>query len=318
MATSSAGIVFEKDMDAAFEETTFTGDFAFRRTVFLNCTLRNVSIYASSLTNCELRDVKIYTSSIAGGTLDKCDIANSAVSKSTLNYCDVLSSKITTSQITHSTLIKSAPTKSAVKACEINMSPPVLRKFPIELRQMMFGYCLQIEEDNKSPALLMALRADKELYPEAIEMFYKLNYFTLNSVTIKTLDDLSPNAVMGIKNLCFDNRDGALPTTDTYGLTPPLVKASQVGTILMRTKCHVGHQGDPLWALRAVDKLRGVSKLLLECIEGPTSQWAVDIWDIQVNMLEKHLSVPGKLECEEAGMKLKSWSAEEGKCLRWH
>lgn len=55
-----------------------------------------------------------------------------------------------------------------------------MRKIPFELRGMIFKDWLGIK-DGKSPVLLIALRGDKELYEQALEVYYKINYFTLTT-----------------------------------------------------------------------------------------------------------------------------------------
>jgi len=43
---------------------------------------------------------------------------------------------------------------------------------------MILKYCLKIVK-GKSPALLVALRGDKELYEQALEVYHETNYLTL-------------------------------------------------------------------------------------------------------------------------------------------
>ncbi|KAE9371263.1 hypothetical protein N431DRAFT_467453 [Stipitochalara longipes BDJ] len=45
---------------------------------------------------------------------------------------------------------------------------------PIELRDMVFAFSL-VRTDGKTPALLLALRGDKEMYLQALKVFYHVN-----------------------------------------------------------------------------------------------------------------------------------------------
>jgi hypothetical protein len=62
-------------------------------------------------------------------------------------------------------------------------SPLSLRRFPPEIRHMVFYECVRIQ-DGKSPILLAALRSDPELYHEALQLFNERNYLTLKWSTV--------------------------------------------------------------------------------------------------------------------------------------
>jgi hypothetical protein len=67
--------------------------------------------------------------------------------------------------------------------CNVTTSPLAIRKFPPGVREMIFQRCIDTKDNkekyNKSPPIIVSLRSDKELYQEAIEVFYKLNLFRL-------------------------------------------------------------------------------------------------------------------------------------------
>jgi hypothetical protein len=53
-----------------------------------------------------------------------------------------------------------------------------LRRFPAEIRQAIFKLTVG-DWEGKTPALIKALRGDREMYLEAMEVFYKINtYFS--------------------------------------------------------------------------------------------------------------------------------------------
>jgi hypothetical protein len=78
-----------------------------------------------------------------------------------------------------------------------------LQKFAPEIRQLIFQFWIAAWIPNKSPAILVALRSDPELYYEALEGFYKMSSFpitlcTLFNVKIKRI---SYKIVERIRNL---------------------------------------------------------------------------------------------------------------------
>jgi hypothetical protein len=75
-----------------------------------------------------------------------------------------------------------------------------LRTFPTEVREMIFKPCL--EGEGNSPALLVALRGDKELYAEAICLFYKANNtYVLSTKNVNSFRDMSERALESIKKV---------------------------------------------------------------------------------------------------------------------
>jgi hypothetical protein len=84
--------------------------------------------------------------------------------------------------------------------CAVTTSPLALRKFPAKIRENIFQFCVRIK-DQKSPALLIALRGDKEMYQEAINLYYKVNLFTVSNDTVDRCTSLSVKALMSISKL---------------------------------------------------------------------------------------------------------------------
>lgn len=56
-------------------------------------------------------------------------------------------------------------------------SSNLLRMFPPEIREHIFNFALDNCWEGKTPALLKALYGDREVYMEAIKVFYKVNTF---------------------------------------------------------------------------------------------------------------------------------------------
>jgi hypothetical protein len=100
---------------------------------------------------------------------------------------------------------------SSMDGCNVTTSPLALRKFPPEIREMIFQRCIDTkdnkEKDNKSPPIIVSLRSDKELYQEAIEVFYKLNFFRLTWKTAPSCKFLSAKAIRSVKKLLLRQVD---------------------------------------------------------------------------------------------------------------
>jgi hypothetical protein len=60
-----------------------------------------------------------------------------------------------------------------------NVAPLTLRRFPAEIRHMIFRATLEGSWKGKAPEFIISLRGDKELYKEALNIFYETNTFAL-------------------------------------------------------------------------------------------------------------------------------------------
>lgn len=153
--------------------------------VMENCTIRGIDIMKTDIRNCTLYYVEIQTSCITNSKLYNCKVFNSSIK---------------TSELFDTRLHESNFEKSQLIGCKVTISPLAFRRFPSELLMMIFKLCLE-SEDGEAPTLLVALRTDKFLYPQAIQLFYKLNYFVLDSRTMSRCRKLSKKAVENISKL---------------------------------------------------------------------------------------------------------------------
>ncbi|CAG8956977.1 hypothetical protein HYFRA_00012028 [Hymenoscyphus fraxineus] len=87
-----------------------------------------------------------------------------------------------------------------------------LRKFPVEIRLMIFELCLSIIPATTpyhesiaqvTPPLLVALRGEKDLYGEAICTFYKINtcYLTFKNYEDFSLRDYNSDCIKNLRHL---------------------------------------------------------------------------------------------------------------------
>lgn len=94
-----------------------------------------------------------------------------------------------------------------------------LRKLPPEVRVMVFDMSLELESHppskcanpkessnvtKKQPALLAALRPDKDIYPETLVIFYNINTLGLDGQTFGRLRYLNTAALQLIKNVTIE------------------------------------------------------------------------------------------------------------------
>jgi hypothetical protein len=80
-------------------------------------------------------------------------------------------------------------------------SPLALRRFPPEIRAMIFTGCIHFG-GFKTPAIIITLRGDKQMYEEAIQIFYKLNSFRVELQNLPDFEAMSIiKAIQGIRKL---------------------------------------------------------------------------------------------------------------------
>lgn len=91
--------------------------------------------------------------------------------------------------------------EEAPSACTLNKLYP-------ELRVLVFKHAFLVEPgSNVTPPLLAALRADKKLYTEAMEVYYSINTFSLTGKnTYSWVYHKSDSSKRLIKNLMVDLR----------------------------------------------------------------------------------------------------------------
>lgn len=97
-------------------------------------------------------------------------------------------------------------TNCTLNDCTVTKSPLAFHRFSEEIKAMIFQYCLAwISDKNtmvrKTPKLLVALRCDSHLYPEAIKLFYKHNVFRLNKENFQDCESMSKHALANIVQL---------------------------------------------------------------------------------------------------------------------
>jgi hypothetical protein len=75
--------------------------------------------------------------------------------------------------------------------------PCLLHTLPPELREAIFKPLL-VDWDGKTPNLVKALRPDKQLYNEALAIFYKFNVFIFHKGNGWSFGDMTKEAVLSL------------------------------------------------------------------------------------------------------------------------
>ena len=148
-------------------------------------------IRGADLISCTMKNIQLHSCAVSGSTLNKCQLSNCVIKNSSL---------------LDSTLHVSKIISCSLDDCSVTRAPLSFRKFPPEIRAAIFAYCLDwvSSEDTrvrKTPVLLVALRGDPELYPEAIDLFYKQNCFRVNLENFDDCNSMSKNVLEKITNL---------------------------------------------------------------------------------------------------------------------
>lgn len=117
-----------------------------------------------------------------------------------------------------------------------------LRAFPPEIREMIFHFSNCLIWTGKTPAILVALRGDPDLYHEALELFYRRNVFRLRNRNAWQTADMSLSALQTIRALIVefwsaeDDEEGYAPQ-----IIEPPTHAFHKHPILQASSCRSVH-----------------------------------------------------------------------------
>ena len=100
---------------------------------FFDSTINGTTLRNTSFMSCTLHRVEIHGSIISDSILSNCQLSNC-----TMKYSSVVDSKL------HETKIFDC----SMDNCTMTMSPLALRKFPQEVRAMIFEDCLDINDEE--------------------------------------------------------------------------------------------------------------------------------------------------------------------------
>lgn len=142
---------------------------------------------------------------ICNGTLSNVTVQRSTLSNSSINNCQLFNCVIIDSKIINSRLHETRVEGSTLDECVTTTSPLLFRKFPPEIRNAIFKEAVGFEQRKPdhwlTPSLLIALRADPELYREALRSYYEVNSYFLKGWDVFKPNSMSHKAVEGIQKL---------------------------------------------------------------------------------------------------------------------
>ncbi|PMD36812.1 hypothetical protein L207DRAFT_532400 [Hyaloscypha variabilis F] len=154
----------------------------FNQVQLSNSTLKSKTVHKSKLTKCTLIRITFHNSSITDSILKNCSMYDSIIHTSKLYNCKIYGTQ---------GMLRSQPT---------------LSKFPAEIREIIFELCLAETWTGKTPSLVIALRCQKELYSQALEVFQKMNRFFLRDANRLVLFKSMPETVLSnIRSITIAN-----------------------------------------------------------------------------------------------------------------
>jgi uncharacterized protein YjbI with pentapeptide repeats len=162
-------------------------------------TLDGIDLQETMIKNCVLISAHVRTSVVHDSTFDNCKLDRTTIHNSTFKNCRLINCVVRDSSFVDSKLHETNTANSDFLRTTNTRSRLAFRKFPPEVREMIFRRCLYF--GGKTPSLLIALRGDPELYREALVLFYKLNIFRLNGSNYTAAKLMSKSAVQGIHSI---------------------------------------------------------------------------------------------------------------------
>ena len=176
------------------------------------------AVYECSVRECEIRlcainNVKISRSTILNPTsrlvkstpkILQCYIQTSQVKLESIENCYALNCQVTTCKVRDSTLHECDIKETSSDGLQVNVtkSPLAFRKFPTEIRVMIFARALiWSDERARAPSLIAAPRTDPKMYHEALEVLYSTFAFTLSQRNWKTVPQISVTAFQSVRQL---------------------------------------------------------------------------------------------------------------------
>jgi hypothetical protein len=137
---------------------------------------------------------------ITNGLIQRCsEIWNAELHRMVVHSSDIINSTIARSGLYTSALHKCKLTNNTIRDSEITTSPLALRRFPPEIRQVIFREALG--GMVYTPELIIALRGDPQLYFEALEVLGKTCFFRVSEWNVESRKSMSLGTYETIQNL---------------------------------------------------------------------------------------------------------------------
>ncbi|KAF8849578.1 hypothetical protein BDZ45DRAFT_680434 [Acephala macrosclerotiorum] len=260
-----------------------------RRTSFKNCALRYAEIHCSTISDC---------------TVDNCKLFNCTIQKSSLLTSRIHECKTISSSMSH---------------CQTTSSPLAFRRFPAEIREMIFQGCITnaTNSHKRTPKILIALRCDPEIYQEALRCYYKLNSFTLEQANLSKCSELSLKVLGNIEKLKIKSSNGHPLAIDSIPDSFKHCRKIRMLTIVPRDSSELF-----AWTKLTLGRSTAISKLRVGVLtvsgvgarQHPRHRRLL----AEISRLSRNLGCIGKLERVSTGVRQYwFWEAPERETLKW-
>ena len=132
--------------------------------------LEHIKLRNTAIIPCNLEHAKLMACIIEDSSLYKCKLIDCTIKASTLQACDLFE-------------MEEGKCKVDYRAV-VHLRCFTWSKFPPEIRAEILGYTMWsgesgIQSELGTPAVIIALRPDKVLYDEALQIFFQMRNFTV-------------------------------------------------------------------------------------------------------------------------------------------
>ena len=167
------------------------------RGVIEDSDLDDIQLKDCTIIKCKLRYAEIRPSTISDSSLYKCNLRDCVIKDSDIEDCTAHETKFV---------------RCGIKKSVSTKSPLALRKFPPEIRVNILEYSMFADHrwnglrdlEYGSPAVLVALRPDPDLYAEALQVFYSRRWFDINPKAYLAIQPTSSHAFTSIRQISIE------------------------------------------------------------------------------------------------------------------
>ncbi|KAE9378850.1 hypothetical protein N431DRAFT_396722 [Stipitochalara longipes BDJ] len=278
-----------------------------------NSIIQGTTIRKTSFIGCTLRHADIFGSTISGSILSNVKLSNCAIDGSTLNVVRLTNSTVVSSSLVDSKLHETPIANCSMDNCTMTSSPLAFRKFPPEIRSMIFAGCIDFNH-RKTPVVLVALRSDKEIYEEAIQIFYKLNWFRVKLQNLSGFGSMSRKALESIQNFSLSTLDLEADFVHT-----PFAHCTSVKAVYLQPLSAAEQKS---WAKFCIATFPAVEYLMIMISIGHPSARPSHLSRAEMSgvlALAKNLGAPAKLSklATSTVREVWFWEAPKGQTLKW-
>jgi uncharacterized protein YjbI with pentapeptide repeats len=160
----------------------------------------NSSYMFCRLSRCCIEYSKISAAIVTNGLIQCCsEIWNAELHRMVVHSCDIINTTVARSGLSKSALYECKLINNSIRDSEVTTSPLAFRKFPTEVRQIIFREAL--EGMVYTSELIVALRGDPQLYFEILEVLGKTCFFKISPRNEESRKSMALDVYKNIQNL---------------------------------------------------------------------------------------------------------------------